>query len=81
MPNLHPFEEKFFNESIVKEMTTYEWWKSQQIQINNFNNKVFSEVEQLIRAKASSKSVEKIFSTFGLMQSKVGKSFNIGVSI
>ena len=76
-----PFEVKFFDESIVKEVTTYEWWKSQQIQINNFNNKVFSEVEQLIRATASSKSVERIFSTFGLIQSKVGKSFKIGVFI
>ena len=57
MPNLHTFEEKFFDESIVKEVTTYEWWKSQQIQINNFNNKVFSEIEQLTTAKASSKSV------------------------
>ena len=51
-----PFEEIFFDESIIKEMTTYEWWKSQQVQINNFNNKVFSEVEQLITTKASSES-------------------------
>lgn len=66
-----PFDEHFFEQNVVKEVTSYEWWKSQEIEISKFNNKVFTEVEQLLTAKASSASVERMFSTFGLVQSKI----------
>ena len=35
-----PFEENFFDKSIVKELTTYGWCKSQQDQINNLKSLV-----------------------------------------
>lgn len=66
-----PFEKFFFEEEVIKGTTLYEWWKSQEKQINKFHTTVFTDVEQLLTAQASSAGIERVFSTFGLVQSKL----------
>lgn len=66
-----PFQELFFDESVTSHVTVYEWWKSQEKDIEKFNPTVFQGIEQLLTAKASSASVERVFSSFGLVHSKL----------
>lgn len=66
-----PFMESFFHESVVTEVSAHEWWKSQKEAIDAVNTDVFSIIEQLLTAQASSASVERIFSSFGLVHSKL----------
>lgn len=66
-----PFVESFFNESVINEVSSYEWWKSQKKAIDAINPDVFSIIEQLMTAQSSSASVERIFSSFGLVHSKL----------
>lgn len=66
-----PFKEIFFAENVTSSVTVYEWWKSQENEIEKFNPTVFKSIEQLLTAKASSASVERIFSSFGLVHSKL----------
>lgn len=60
------FKNFLFLESTIKNVTCTEWWKYVDIEEKNF--KV---IESLMIAKGSSAGVERIFSTFGLVQSKL----------
>ncbi|KAJ8890706.1 hypothetical protein PR048_010215 [Dryococelus australis] len=51
-----PFQELLFENELT---STYEWWRT------------FLSVEQLLTTKSSSASVEKVFSSFGLMHFKL----------
>lgn len=66
-----PFQESLFSESVVSQVYVYEWWKSQKNTIGKFNPNVFPIIEQLLTAQASSASVERMFSSFGLVHSKL----------
>lgn len=66
-----PFQESLFENEVTSQVTAYEWWKSQKNDIDKYNDKVFLIIEQLLTAQASSASVERIFSSFGLVHSKL----------
>lgn len=66
-----PFHEPYFDSDITSCVTPYEWWKSQKEEIDTFNNTLFSNIEQLLTAQATSASVERVFSSFGLVHSKL----------
>lgn len=64
-----PFTDIMFDEEILKTSKALYWWKSQQ----NVEavQKVLPTIKQLLSATASSASVERVFSTFGLVHSKL----------
>lgn len=64
-----PFTDIMFDEEILKTSKALNWWKSQQ----NVDaiQKVLPTIKQLLSATASSASVERVFSTFGLVHSKL----------
>lgn len=66
-----PFQKYIFEDDFVNISTPIEWWRSQETDIKQFNNEVFSEVELILTAKATTANVERIFSSFGLGQSKL----------
>lgn len=66
-----PFQESYFDYEITSCVTPYEWWKSQKEEIDRLNNTVFSIIEQLFTAQATSASVERVFSSFGLVHTKL----------
>lgn len=65
----NPFIDIMFDEEILKTSRALNWWKSQQ----NVDaiQKVLPTIKQLLSATASSASVERVFSTFGLVHSKL----------
>lgn len=64
-----PFTDIMFDNNILKNVKPLDWWKSQQnIPIIQKEFQIF---RQLFCAAASSASVERIFSTFGMVHSKV----------
>lgn len=66
-----PFEKYFFEHEFIKDVTPVEWWRSQEDAIKKFNPEVLKEIEIFLTAKASTANVERIFSSFGLVQSKL----------
>lgn len=65
-----PFYDFLFEENIVSQMTALNWWRS------HFNLSVCGPadqkaIKQLLIATASSASVERLFSTYGLVHSKL----------
>lgn len=69
MAKSEPFHDFLFDSTIVNEIEPADWWKSQTT--GNNNKGILEMTEQLFTAQASSASVERIFSTFGLVQSKL----------
>lgn len=66
-----PFQEALFTPQLTNEVAAYDWWKSQKTEIEKISSNAFPAIEQLLTAKASSASVERIFSSFGLVHSKL----------
>nr|XP_042907854.1 uncharacterized protein LOC122271260 [Parasteatoda tepidariorum] len=66
-----PFHEFLFNPNIVNQVSPIDWWKSQIAGNVEVKNAVLDMISQLFTAQASSASVERVFSTFGLVQSKL----------
>lgn len=67
-----PFEEYLFEKDFVQDITAVEWWRVQAPNIEKaFNAAVLGEVELLLTAKSSTANVERVFSTFGVVQSKL----------
>jgi len=67
-----PFEEYLFEKDFVQDITAVEWWQVQAPNIEKaFNAAVSGEVELLLTTKSSTANVERIFSTFGVVQSKL----------
>lgn len=64
-----PFTDILFDEEILKTSKALNWWKSQQSV--DAVQKVLPTIKQLLSATASSASVERVFSTFGLVHSKL----------
>ena len=63
-----PHEAYMFNPELLKDMTPLVWWQSQTLQLEPA---ILSLVEQLHSARASSAGIERIFSTFGFVHSKI----------
>lgn len=73
-----PFKSVMFAEEIVKNVTPLEWWMSQKnIFSEEEQSKIFPVVKQLFGAIASSAAVERVFSTFGIVQSKLRNRLGI----
>lgn len=64
-----PFNQKYlFNESLLKNVTPNSWWDSLT---GKFSDEVLKSIKGFLTASASSASVERIFSRFGLVHSKL----------
>lgn len=63
-----PFQEYMFSESTIKNVKPVVWWKSQEKQIGG---EIINAAVQVLSAVASSAGVERVFSSFGLVQSKL----------
>lgn len=69
-----PFLEFLFDENIVTKMSPLDWWRTHfdsDICEADGGASVKKAIEQLFTATATSSSVERIFSTYGLVQSKL----------
>lgn len=76
---MSPFRASLFNDSTKSTITDHEWWKT----IRNFDiEKILTEkdcntIEQLMTAVASSSGVERTFSKFGLIHTKLRNSLGV----
>ena len=61
------FKEYLFKENTINNILPNDWWK--YIRLNDSRQKDI--IEGLMGAKSSSAGVERIFSAFGLIQSKL----------
>ena len=57
-----------FTLEVLKNTDPLAWWKSQSSMLDK---NILSLVEQLFTARASTAGIERIFSTFGLVHSKL----------
>ena len=64
-PPFHAFK---FSDSVIKTMSATEWWKAHS---SILSSDVISAVQQLLSAVASSSGVERVFSSYGLVHSKL----------
>ena len=62
-----PFEEYKLAQNVLGSRSSLEWWNS----LDLVEDSVLSVIHRLLTAVASSSGVERIFSTFGLVQSKL----------
>ena len=64
-PPFHAFK---FSDSVIKTMSATEWWKAHS---SILSSDVISAVQQLLSAVASSSGIERVFSSYGLVHSKL----------
>ena len=63
-----PFQTFKFAESVTKTLTAIEWWDSHSAMLES---DVLLTVRQLLTAIASSSGVERVFSSYGLVHTKL----------
>lgn len=63
-----PFSSYKFEDDVVKGVSSQEWWASHEGQISTES---MNAIQQLLSSVASSAGVERIFSSYGLVQSKL----------
>ncbi len=63
-----PFHAFKFSDSVTKCMSAVEWWRSHS---NVLDSDVISAAQQLLSAVASSSGVERVFSSYGIVHSKL----------
>ena len=63
-----PFKPYLFNQGLVQNVTALAWWQSQSDRISS---DMLGVCTQLMTAVASSAGVERVFSTFGLVHTKL----------
>ncbi|XP_076038547.1 uncharacterized protein LOC143023811 [Oratosquilla oratoria] len=64
-PPFHAFK---FSDFVTKSMSAVEWWRSHS---NVLDSDVISAAQQLLSAVASSSGVEQVFSSYGIVHSKL----------
>ena len=64
-PPFHAFK---FSDSVTMSMSAVEWWRSHS---NVLDSDVISAAQQLLSAVASSSGVERVFSSYGIVHSKL----------
>ena len=69
-----PFGSYMFAPEVLKKTDPLVWWKSQA---SLLDKNIMSLVEQLFTARASTSNIERIFSTFGLVHSKLRNRLQI----
>lgn len=65
-----PFQPFMFRDDVVNSVQATDWWKSQSKLLSNAKD-VLEAATQLLTAVASSAEVERVFSSLGLVQSKL----------
>ncbi len=63
-----PFQAFKFIESVTKTMTATEWWDSHAAMLHS---DILLSVRQLLTAVAASSGVERVFSSYGLVHTKL----------
>ena len=63
-----PFHTFKFSDSVIKSMSAVEWWRSHS---NVLETDVISSAQQQLSAVASSSGVERVFSSYGIVHSKL----------
>jgi hypothetical protein len=66
-----PFRSLMFSQEMTSNISPVEWWISHKDLFGNNKDEVVKIAKQLLGAVASSASVERIFSSFGLIHSKL----------
>ncbi len=69
-----PFEKHMFSPDVVNRVSAVQWWTSQR---DALGSEAVELAEQLLTASASSANVERVFSTFGLVQSDLRNRLGI----
>lgn len=72
-----PFNGPLFEDKVVKEVNALEWWKSFSVLKDCISSKELFVIEQLMTAKATSAGVERMFSTFGFVHSKIRNQLGV----
>lgn len=72
-----PFKDYLFSESTVKNIKPLTWWLCLK---NNIINEMLEVVTRLFTAVASSAGIERIFSTYGLVHSKIRNRLGVDKS-
>lgn len=73
-----PFQSMMFVPAVLKNVTPLEWWISQKNIFTEVEySTIFPIVKQLFGAIASSAAVERVFSTFGIVHSKLRNRLGI----
>lgn len=74
-----PFNKSYlFSESMLKKTSTTSWWKSVQCQNQTtIDDEDLTKILALLNAAASSASVERVFSTFGLVHSQIRNKLGV----
>ena len=63
-----PFNQCMLQETLVVPVSSLTWWQSQ---VSHRNDDILLVCKSLLTAVAASAGVERVFSTFGLVQSKI----------
>lgn len=75
---LHPFSGALMNEEVINHMTAYEWWRSFIATNPNYlcENEIYK-LYQLTNAVCSSADIERVFSSMGLIHSKIRNQLGV----
>ncbi len=63
-----PFQAFKFTESVTKTLTAIKWWDSHTAMLDSY---ILLSVRQYLTAVASSSGVERVFSSYGLVHTKL----------
>lgn len=66
-----PFQGIFSSNNIIQQLSSIEWWYSVNKMKHCLDDDEIRIIKQLLSATASSAGIERIFSTFGFVQSKL----------
>ena len=69
-----PFKKHMFGPQVTNGVTPVQWWTAQRDALGDDATQL---AEQLLTARASSAAVERVFSTFGLVQSDLRNRLGI----
>ncbi len=72
-----PYNEAFFEKETVESVNTLEWWKSLAIIKGCIGDKELAAIEILFTAIATSAEIERMFSSFGLVHSKLRNQLGV----
>lgn len=74
---IEPFQGPIFNKQVLESLDDTDWWKSMHSLYDNLYEGDFIRIQQFLTATASSSGVERIFSKFGLVHTKLRNRLGI----
>ncbi len=72
-----PYNGALIEKETVESVNTLEWWKSLAIIKGCIGGKELAAIEMLFTAKATSAGIERMFSSFGLVHSKLRNQLGV----